>query len=217
MPQLLAVGPTSKLAIGNAVRVLAWELANTDEWRRFLHLSNSLDTETISTLKSLRRHISGLLTDQAVNAYEPNDLLRQLEYRYDGFARETDRLEGSANDYTDAFTAVHDLIDTVVSKVFGQLVCYGPPKVIGPITELEFLPGSGTVLRFSPPVSVWLRPGQLVKAQDDLVTDALLIAGTRFTFDLESGHRTLATARRLLQSTSVLGSDGPSTVHQSLC
>ena len=206
LAELLGLGPATALRLGNAARALMAELANTAEWQRYSAVSDKLDDNTVAALRSLRKHISNQLTNQAVSEYEPNRLMRRLEYRIIIFDKEIKTLTGRAKEYFEAFKSVDNLINTVLSAVFGQRVCYGPVQISEPVANLEFLPGDETSVSYcSSNSNELLQVGQLLRLPDDLLDDALLVTSLTVHFEHVLGLRQFVNARVLPQSRTVLG------------
>ena len=204
--ELLGLSPATTLRLGNAARALMAELANTAEWQRYSAVSDRLDDKTVAALRSLRNHISSQLTNEAVSEYEPNRVMRRLEYRLIIFDKEIKKLTGRAKEYSEGFESVDNLINTVFSTVFGQRVCYGPVQFSEPIANLDFLPGDETSVSFcSSSSNELLQVGQLLRLPDDLLDDVLLVTSLSSHFEHVLGLRQFVNARVLPQSHTVLG------------
>ena len=166
-----------------SIRVVSEELIATDQWQRFNEATTGLSDADKTELRTVRTRLAKQLTDRAIDEYEPGDSLRRQAYREHTTADALNSLDGNAHEYAASFGAVNALLDFVSSDVFGQLALYGTPRIL-PIADLE-MKGKDDGIAFTalPELSIFSRLAELAWLDDPLISDAVQIRGSRFTFD----------------------------------
>lgn len=120
-----------------AMQKLAQALKDAPEWKNFMELTGNLNAEDRKSISDARRELKILLQDSQVNAHEPDRALERRRYRESQVEKVSGLLSSKALEVRQAFIQVDELINLVAVRVLGQLVAYGPPRIINEATNFE--------------------------------------------------------------------------------
>lgn len=171
--QALQAGGQQHRDLDNKARLVATAFARTEEWSRLASATSALDGETRATLRGIHKRLRQRLGDEAVTAHEPRLALPRDQYRQAVLSQEIDELGGLAREYTDAFDAADQLVETAASDVFGQLAAYGRISTLARPKSLDLQPSSPEMAEFTLTKDIAVEPGMVVWLDDSLVPDAL--------------------------------------------
>ncbi len=187
--------------LGEAARALASTLRSSEEWLRLGVARSALGSADREALQDTRARVRQRLSPSMIDAHEPRRALPRHDYRCAVLEEELDALTGQAREFADAFDAADELVELAASDVFGQLAVYGSPVNLGRVAEIDLEPGATQYASFTLPGDTWLEPGCLIRIDDSLITDAMLMVGGSFSFG--STSRTRVRARVLPGTSSV--------------
>lgn len=140
--QLLGIDQRSYNAV---IHEVANALQGTREWMTFATQSTDLTEVSRRELVEARKRLRTLLSQAAVDDYEPERMARRNDYRRHQVAAVINELSDSAREFAAAFERVDELIDWVSLRVLGNLIAYGRPTVLRDVDEVEC---EGGILRF---------------------------------------------------------------------
>ncbi|MFI6430275.1 hypothetical protein [Rhodococcus oryzae] len=173
--QLLSIDAN---AYNDAMRAVADALTQTAEWRTFASMTERLCKEDRRELTDARRRLRPLLSDETVNAHEPDRMVRRDDYRRTTVSNVTSQLSDFAREFAESFDRVDSLIDLVSLRVLGQLVAYGAPVEVADVQDVERERG---VVRFRADSRV--PRSALIRLEDPLSPDAALIVSSSHYHD----------------------------------
>jgi hypothetical protein len=143
-----------------------------------------------------KRGVRGRLA--AIDDSDP-DIFQRETFRRQQVREAIEELDGSPRAYCEAFDAINSLIEIAVGDAFGQLVAYGDPKT-EVASNVDF-PEPGIVhVTTKDPFGHY--PGDLIRIDDPLVTDALRVEGSVSQINLLNLKPSTLTLR-ILDGTSV--------------
>jgi hypothetical protein len=180
----------------DAAHSLLEALSSSTEWVNYANLAQSLTDEDLVILKSSREKINVLLNPHNVDNYEDSRMERRHVFRMDRVKDVVAELTGIPRQFADAFEEVDNLIDRVIVNVHGQLVVYGHPKKIVP-EQLEL---DGRFVSFNYTGEAVPTKGDLLRLEDPLVSDVVVVDGLSFQFHQDEGTLFSYTAERLPDS-----------------
>lgn len=196
--------PRALGATGDEVRLLeqaaqhvAAALEATSEWQGFDAVRCKLNDRDREVLLDATRILR-------VRLARIDEAPGQSIFERDAFRRQQTReavqgLDGNPRRYCEAFDAVNSLIELCVGDVFGQLTLYGDPHPLK-VSQIDF-PGPGQV-RVVTDDLLASSPGNIVRVDDPLVTDALRVESVTSKLDLVAERPSTLTLR-VLEGTSV--------------
>ena len=195
---LLCAEAKASSDLDQAARDLATAFEGTPAWIRFRNALEALDDDGKANLREARRELIGRLSQEAVNDHEEHLALPRAQYRDHVTTEVIGSLTGSANEYADAFSYVHDLLTLVACDIFGELALFGEPWPV-PVMNLE-VPGPGQpIVAFESQgaAGVLITTGQVLWLSNESMTDAVRIETNSMQFDVE-GVRDRFVARVLI-------------------
>jgi hypothetical protein len=196
VPEQLGATPTQATALYVGARQLADGLKATPEWDALNTARQQLTEADRTALMAAKRSVRGRLA--AIDDSDP-DIFQRDAFRRQQVREAIEELDGSPRTYCEAFDAINSLIEIAVGDAFGQLVAYGDPKT-EVASNVDF-PEPGIVhVATKDPFGHY--PGDLIRIDDPLVTDALRVEGSVSQInllDLKPSTLTL----RILDGTSV--------------
>jgi len=187
--------------LSEAARALASTLRSSEEWLRLGAARSALSSADRQALRDARARVKQRLSPSMIDAHEPHRALARHEYRCTVLEEELDILTGQAREFADAFDAADELVELAASDIFGQLAVYGSPVNLGRVAEIDLEPGATQYASFTLPGDTWLEPGCLIRIDDSLIADTMLMVGGSFSFG--STSRTRVRARVLPGTSSV--------------
>jgi hypothetical protein len=173
--QLLGI---DKSSYNDAIRAVANALQNTTEWATFATRASGLPVGARRELAEVRKRLHKLLSRTAVDAYDPERMVRREDYRRQQVATVIDELSESARDYAIAFDKVDELIDWVSLRILGQLVAYGRPTLLTDVEEVE---REGDTIKFHS--NTPFGRSALLKIDHPLAPDLALVTSMSFYHD----------------------------------
>lgn len=186
---LLSIADEKQLA--NAARAMLAALQHTDEWKDFDASESALGGSSRTELRDCRSMLKSQLSEEAVNAHEPNLAQRRLEYREHQLKIAIESLSGAARQYAEKFSSLESLMELVCSDVFGQLVVFGDPKSIS-VTQVAFSAGSSSDLEFrmTDPLAFLYEPGDLLWIDSPISNDVIRLEAMSMNFWIADGEET---------------------------
>lgn len=198
VPDFLGAEANSSPELDEAARNLVKILEGSPAWIRFHDSLRGLDEVGKVALREARRQLTKRLSEEALDDHEERLALPRAEYRGHTTAEVIDSLTGSAREYADAFTDVHELLTLVACDIFGELAIFGEPW---PVTVLNLEtpePGQPIVAFESQgAVGLFITTGQVLWLSIQSVADAVRIETKTMKFDVE-GMRDHFQARVLI-------------------
>lgn len=197
---LLGASANAAKELDEAARYLVRSLEGAPAWIRFHDSLTRLDEVGKAALRDARRDLTKRLAAESIDDYEKDLAWPRAEYRSYTVAEVVGSLTGSAREYADAFTDVHELLTLVACDVFGELALFGEPWPT-PVLNLEMPEPGHPMVAFEGPDSagLFLAPGQVLWLANESVTDAVRIEAKSIAFDVE-GVRSRFKARVLIGS-----------------
>ena len=180
--ELLGVSASEQKALNASAQLVARALESTVEWDRFAHAARALDRDALAELTDARAALKSRLSDAMVSEFEPNNAVRRYEYRASTLVGVVGALSGAALEYSEAFSALNDLVEYAVSDVFGQLAIYGPPELISGGRDLELSGGKTGEVAFTLMGTPFMETGSLIWLDDPLVRDALYVVSASMSW-----------------------------------
>lgn len=186
VPDLLGADANASRELDEAARHLVKALEGSSAWIRFHDSRDGLDEVRKVALRGARRELTERLSEEAVDDHEGRLALPRAEYRGHTTAEVIDSLTGSAREYADAFTDVHELLTLVACDVFGELALFGEPWPM-PVLNLEMFDPGQPIVAFEAQgaAGVFLTTGQVLWLSNESVTDAVRIEAMSMKFDVE--------------------------------
>ncbi|MET4644429.1 uncharacterized protein YjiS (DUF1127 family) [Streptomyces atratus] len=181
----LQATPGQARALEESARTLASALQASQEWQQLAAARQALDKTSRNALSQTRTRLRQRLSDPAIDAHEPDQVLARHNYRSTVLTEEIEHLTGPARDFTNAFDVADRLVELAASDAFGQLTIHGRPLLLQHVTDIDLEPGIPRRVHFTVPYDPWLDTGELIQIDDPLVTDTCLL--TRTTISLGSG------------------------------
>ena len=173
--QLLAIEQRSYREV---IQSVAEALQRTAEWTTFAYLNAELTDDARRELVSARKSLRALLSPEAIDAYEPDRMVRREDYRRQQVAMVINELSDIAREFADAFEKIDELIDWVSLSVFGQLVAFGRPAVLTDVEDVERVGGTITFQSNSR-----FPRSSLVQIDHPLAPDLALVTSMSFYHD----------------------------------
>ncbi len=115
--------------------------------------------------------------------------LDRAQYRSHHTTEVVEQLSGIARVYSDAFSAVEDLIEFACTDVFADLALFGKPKSVE-ATNVVLREGHQQTIDFDADdqLFVILDARQVVWLKGTSIKDAVLLQGYQFTFNQVDNH-----------------------------
>jgi hypothetical protein len=193
----------SSSAADDAAQSLLEALRASAEWVNYKNLAESLTEEDRAVLKSSREKINVLLNPRNIDQYEDARMERRHAFRIERVKEVVEEMTGVPREFADAFESIDDLIDRAIVNVHGQLVVYGRPKTLIP----EQLEMNGRFVSFNSTGDAVSSTGDLIRLEDPLVPDVLVVDGFSFQSNQDEGVLLSYTAERLPASTQAFLSE----------
>lgn len=186
VPVLLGADANASRELDEAARDLVKILEGSRAWVRFHDSKDGLDEVGKLALREARRELARRLSEEAVDDHEERLALSRAEYRHHTTAEVIDSLTGSAREYADAFSGVHELLTLVVCDIFGELALFGEPWPL-PVLNLETPESGQPIVAFEGQgaAGLFLTTGQVLWLSNESVTDAVRIETKSMKFDVE--------------------------------
>lgn len=187
-----------------AAQRLASALGSTPEWSKFESASAALDDEARGALRVARAAAASLLAPESIDRHEPSNVMRRVAYRGDVVEQAVGELSGVARDYAVAFGDLNGLIDTALGDVLGALLLTPSPVAVR-ASGVQLLGDLRGRVGFDAvgDSSHHLRTRQLVRPDESLITEAVLVDSVNFSFDNATGLVVQIEGRPLSGSSSV--------------
>lgn len=186
VPDLLGADGNASRELDEAARQLVKALEGSPAWMRFDDSLDGLDEVGKVALRGARRELTERLSEEAVNDHEERLALPRAEYRGHTTADVIESLTGSAREYADSFTDVHNLLTLVACDIFGELAIFGEPWPVSVLNLETSKPGQPIVaFEVQDAVSLFLATGQVLWLFSESVTDAVRIEAMSMKFDVE--------------------------------
>lgn len=187
--------------IGVTARAVARALQHSAAWQEFDDANHRLDEDSKADLRVAMQDLKQRTSPKMIDQHEPGRMLERNDYRKHHTAEVIDSLTGVARAYTDAFTAVDDLLRLVTCDVFGQLLTHHPIVVLD--VENPVFADAETVEFVMKDDSLSRLPdaGEVVWIDDDIVSDAVRLETV--SFHLDPVEVTLTCRAQILYGTSV--------------
>ena len=195
---LLGAKAKASSDLDQAARDLATAFEGAPAWTRFQNALEALDDDGKVALREARRELTGRLSEEAVNDYEEHLALPRDQYRGHMTTEVTGSLKGSAHEYADAFSHVHEILTLVACDVFGELALFGEPWPV-PVLNLEIPEPRQPIVAFESrgAAGIFLTTGQVLWLSNETMTDAVRVEAKTMNFDVE-GVRDHFVARVLI-------------------
>ena len=186
VPDLLGADANASPELDEAARDLVKILEGSPAWIRFHDSLDGLDEVGKVVLREARRELTKRLSEEALDDHEERLALPRAEYRDHTTAEVIDSLTGSAREYADAFTDVHELLTLVACDIFGELALFGEPWPV-PVLNLETPEPGQPIVAFEAQgaAGLFLTTGQVLWLSNESVTDAVRIETKSTKFDVE--------------------------------
>lgn len=194
--QALGASDVDVTAACAAVRRVLSALMESKEWRNFVEADASLGPGDTDALTRARRQVGESLGAARFDAFEPTRALRRADFRNQVVRDIVKNLPDAARAYAWWFDAVDSLIEFACSRVFGQLVVYGPVRLQN-VSELAADGPEAQTVEF---VIDSMRPlplGTICWLNDPLFPEAVMLTGLSMSFSQVDGMRQVARGRLL--------------------
>ncbi|GLX20853.1 MULTISPECIES: hypothetical protein [Streptomyces] len=194
---ILGADRQQEQALAETARQMSTALMGSPEWSRLARAREALDGEARAALGAARTRLRRRLSPEALDACEPALAVKRDQYRRVVLSEELEALSGPAREYADAFDGADLLVETAASDVFGQLALYGAVTRLAGIRDVDLDPGQSRSVHFSVDDEIWMVPGQLVRLDDDLITEVVRLTEVSLSLTPADGARLRVTGEIL--------------------
>lgn len=179
--QLMSAPPRvagSGRELGEAAARVAEAFTHEEEWRQFEGAQAALTASDIDQLRRVNTSLRHEVRSEAVDQFEPGNLIRRLEFRHDKLEGALDSLTGDAANYARSFDVLNDILQTTLETSLDYLVEFDRPSVLSAVDEIDL---DGDHAEFS--VSELVHVGGLVFVPDAAIDEAGIVESTSLTMD----------------------------------
>lgn len=188
-PSILQATEEQRRRLNQSACSVAAAFEHTNEWQHLATATQTLDHDARASLSRVRTQLRRRLSDQAIDAHEPDLAMPRDRYRQVVLSEEINTLTGAAREYADAFDALDQLVETAASDVFGQLAAYGDPTTFNGLRDLDVQPrAAGRAITFILTLTTWPEQGMIAWIDDPLITDAVRITEVKVSLSIATGE-----------------------------
>lgn len=196
--QLMSAPPKvagSGRELGEAAARVAEAFTHEEEWRQFQDAQAALTASDIDQLRRVNTSLRHEVRSEAVDEFEPGNLVRRLEFRHDQLEGALDALTGDAANYARSFDVLNEFLQTTLETSLDYLVEFDRPSVLSAVDEIDL---DGDHAEFS--VNEIVHTGALVYVADAAVDEVGTVETTSFIMDhgdtrIRAGVKVLKGAR----------------------